>query len=973
MSEEEEERQPEEEAPAEESALELPAEPAPEAVLEAPAETGAISRTGSKSSGRGEKAGGGGIKEGGEQDGGGGRGASDHADAVEGGAGGDAAGGDAAGSDAGEDGDPPDGPADGAEEEGVREPQKLNRMQMVNPADLPRSYSTNSPEELLVFEYVENFRRQFVQLYPDRKELLLCPRNECGVEKFICTSVRPTQLEYSDIYDLENCASFVAEHIQYEALMDPVALPMYVPSPTSVLQWQVGDCMDMSIVLASLLIGVGYDAYVVIGYADRTTCIADESRVALPFSSDGVRLLRTVTKQKKDGHGNDAKTESTNDGLYQIPKRPPLDSQFVMTHDKMVRLDEKLFAQSRSIAGTLARGDEEEELPPDELEGQRFHCWVLVRAGKRLMPEDVFVEASTGKVRSIDDASYKGVEAVFNHQNYWVDMQRKPAVQDMTWNLDDFETWEFIFLQSAVVAAGRGGASEGAGASPPGSPLAGAAADKTSASKPEEPVTLQGAEEIHDTDHVLDLPPSWVERLYIDRDKYMERYSSEGKDVKRSVTYRKSRAELFAENSRKDGMVQKLILYSDVARTRVMTITEIFANRRDKLRKRVRHFQKGVNIDHATPESLIEELFDPGRADALQKLEERPSGREMTMFHKATLDGMTKRIEHFTRNRDTKKGNDSLHKVIEYFEGHQDRLTYRSITFDAPEAGSEAAPLKVQIENPKKMCLKFERNPLLDADLDLCKKKFYTGLRPSSKIHLIFHYGPGRITAATRTYITEKNINGDNFEMKPYDVNPFAKPLKYTEQRDEYQRLVAEEKALISEFKTAQREAEKIRETRDKENKDPSLIKSLYVQLQEKKQAEADKPKEEDADAALKYDYLAPYLPKHSKNQALKKHDAEKAKTACLKALKDRLIDRAHIIETRLEEEQAALTKRQVGYQRQDNKGDKDTESEEYEKYVNEAQFKIQILKQRRDRHEDLAKMKFKEMIERLENDPRLK
>jgi len=61
-----------------------------------------------------------------------------------------------------------------------------------------------------------------------------------------------------------------------------------------------------------------------------------------------------------------------------------------------------------------------------------------------------------------------------------------------------------------------------------------------------------------------------------------------------------------------------------------------------------------------------------------------------------------------------------------------------------------------------------------------------------------------------------------------------------------------------------------------------------------------------------------------------------------------------------------------VGYQRQDNKGDKDSESEEYEKYVNEAQFKIQILKQRRDRHEDLAKAKFKDMIERLQNDPRL-
>lgn len=53
--------------------------------------------------------------------------------------------------------------------------------------------------------------------------------------------------------------------IFFQALADPVVLPKYVPSPTSVMTWQIGDCIDKSIVLASLLIGVGYDAYVVIG------------------------------------------------------------------------------------------------------------------------------------------------------------------------------------------------------------------------------------------------------------------------------------------------------------------------------------------------------------------------------------------------------------------------------------------------------------------------------------------------------------------------------------------------------------------------------------------------------------------------------------------------------------------------------------------------------------------------------------
>jgi len=49
----------------------------------------------------------------------------------------------------------------------------------------------------------------------------------------------------------------------------------------------------------------------------------------------------------------------------------------------------------------------------------------------------------------------------------------------------------------------------------------------------------------------------------------------------------------------------------------------------------------------------------------------------------------------------------------------------------------------------------------------------------------------------THSIVHWQNINGDNFEMKPYDVDPFAKPLKYTQQRDEYQDLVAEEKVMF--------------------------------------------------------------------------------------------------------------------------------------------------------------------------------
>ena len=52
---------------------------------------------------------------------------------------------------------------------------------------LPESYKCNNPKEKLVLSFCENFRRQFVHLYRDRKPLFLNPLNECGVEVIFWT------------------------------------------------------------------------------------------------------------------------------------------------------------------------------------------------------------------------------------------------------------------------------------------------------------------------------------------------------------------------------------------------------------------------------------------------------------------------------------------------------------------------------------------------------------------------------------------------------------------------------------------------------------------------------------------------------------------------------------------------------------------------------------------------------------------
>ena len=64
--------------------------------------------------------------------------------------------------------------------------------------------------------------------------------------------------------------------------------------------------------------------------------------------------------------------------------------------------------------------------------------------------------------------------------------------------------------------------------------------------------------------------------------------------------------------------------------------------------------------------------------------------------------------------------------------------------------------------------------------------------------------------------------------------------------------------------------------------------------------------------------------------------------TYCDQALKERLVERANIVQSRLDEENAALSKRQAAFQRNRDHMDPNDEAE-YERYCQEAMFRIQV------------------------------
>jgi hypothetical protein len=141
----------------------------------------------------------------------------------------------------------------------------------------------NTNKEELCLEYVRNFNGKFAALYPDGEMLYNIAKNEYGVDKFVCTTLRPTLLPFKEVYNLEEAAEFVSNFLHYEPLEDPVNPPSCLPSPSQVLEWGCGDSFDFAMLLCSFLLGAGYDAFVVHGKASKEICLRDQVILTISF------------------------------------------------------------------------------------------------------------------------------------------------------------------------------------------------------------------------------------------------------------------------------------------------------------------------------------------------------------------------------------------------------------------------------------------------------------------------------------------------------------------------------------------------------------------------------------------------------------------------------------------------------------------------------------------------------------------
>mmetsp|Transcript_46212 Transcript_46212/g.88190 ORF Transcript_46212/g.88190 Transcript_46212/m.88190 type:complete len:1493 (-) Transcript_46212:386-4864(-) len=849
-------------------------------------------------------------------------------------------------------------------------------------------FRTVSPKEQLMLDYVEKFRLQFVELYPTRRPLLLFPPNECAVNKFVCTTVRPSQLPFTDLYDHPSCIRFVADFLKYEVLENPIEYPENLPSPYSVLTWQAGDCFDFSSVLVSLLTGVGYDAYCVMGYAPKAVTFSDQELLTCPI------LEREAALRLAEANRPKPKPEVAT--KYRVKEALALESNFdrEMYDKEMARImEEQRQMEQDRIAAEEEEARAEVQSDPDEFLGRRVHCWVLVMAGQREIPENFFVEPSTGRCYPCGESPYEGVEFIWNHTNFWVNMQEstvkmdpskpgKIGLPDISWDLKNTDKWEYVLetqdpLESlnrveeevpAAAPVALATADENAEGVAPMAPVPAAAGPErpterrnSRAFRGQSSTKLQvmDAPSVHDEqeeaeerapEQTLDMPPSWVPKLKIPREIFDMR-CPKGEKLTEYCKCTYEVYAMFGECARWDGKVSKLTIFLDLERTKVQEVREVFARRKDRLRER--HI---FHLDDKT-----QEYFDPGSSFGLKEITTVKKKERLMHFYKsARLDGLVTRKEEFGL------------KLTEHFEERDDRLVYRSATYDplpprppSPPgaAGAKRVGRKKKSDEPqqpmRKMTEKFSLDPAVDSEQCVRKRTYFV---VGDQIRLDYHYGKNRITANSRIY--SKDGVSQITQINPLEEKPKDQVLL-----EEWQSLVLAEKECTQNIRDVEKECKSIVHQRNKDEQNIAQITPYYDVVRVKHDESDEEGTGEDD--KVEHDYLSPFLPATVGGRQLTKDDALKVRENCLKALKDRLIERANIIQARHDEETAALAKRQTNFQRdRDNMGR--PEEEEYEQACEESMFRIHILEQRLKRHEEQALQKYYDLDAKLRSDPRL-
>lgn len=396
--------------------------------------------------------------------------------------------------------------------------------------------------------------------------------------------------------------------------------------------------------------------------------------------------------------------------------------------------------------------DEPDFEPEDEYGRSRIHAWVLILPGERDMKEAIFIEPTTGREYKLDNAPYYSVEAIFNHTNFWVNLDPSRPIETIDlehFNEDIIGEWEYVMIKK------REKREEGA-----------------------EDEQVEDEEEEDEEEDVLDMPPPWSPKLMIDKEKFAEGVKNGAK----TVFYKKCKVDFYAECKSVDGLVKRITLYEDYRRIITKEIRSFYSNRKDKLiiRRRFPYEFK-----------LIEHYESIGATHWKKMIQVDAHSRKLFFYHHRVKDGLIYREEQIGR------------KTFEYYKGREDRLIYRSVTFD-PEKPSDGQSLKLKENHTgqevviSKMTQKFELDPWYPADTQIQKTEFNLDKK---LVYIYYHYKEGKITADFKQFSRDELIG----QSKLSDMND--KEVEETQTQQTQKRILDMEVKCHEQIKEYERNA----------------------------------------------------------------------------------------------------------------------------------------------------------------------
>ena len=269
----------------------------------------------------------------------------------------------------------------------MRESSLRHRVEKIN-LSVPNSYTENNSKERECISYLRSFK----EAHDLNAKVTLFARNEYGIDKCITSTLRPTLCLHPEIINLHQIQNFVSSYLVKEDLEEPCTFPSVLPSPSSVIHWRAGSSFDFSILLASLLLGANYDAYVVHGVAPRWLCKNDLR--GCQYNPDPENKFIKIVSHKE--------TYCPKDSLTCDDTKP------------------------------------------------RDHCWVLVRGGARNIEDMLFLEPMSGHTYSSSDAPFLHIYSVWNPQNIWINKNIDVSPEKMTFDFKNNDTWLSVFNDGAA-------------------------------------------------------------------------------------------------------------------------------------------------------------------------------------------------------------------------------------------------------------------------------------------------------------------------------------------------------------------------------------------------------------------------------------------------------------------------------------------------------------------------------------------